>query len=294
MVGDGIGFACRHGGGLEIIDFTQPQTPVSISEVTTLTNSWDVELFGSYAYVADGAGGLAVINVSNTQAPIHLASLETSGSASDVVMGDNLLVVCCGSAGIDVFNLSDPANPALVGHANTSGLATTADIGAGIVYVADWGSVRGYRFEPTFDGDLHLPFKKLAFEGVPPGETEQLAFDCINTGGGPLAVTEIQTFSATITVDPPTSFTVPVGQTHQVILNFAPEVTGFDGTFVRIDSDDPDESVRIFPVVAGNDPNSLQLGDQAPDFTYLDLNGVPHSLSGHLAEVVVLAFFANL
>ena len=134
----------------------------------------------------------------------------------------------------------------------------------------------------------------MAFEGIPPGETEQLTFECINTGGGSLAVTEIQTFSSTITVEPPTSFTVPAGQTHHVILNFSPELPGFDGTFARIDSDDPDESVRIFPVVAGNDPNSLELGEQAPDFTYLDLNGVPHSLSDHLGEVVVLAFFANL
>jgi hypothetical protein len=44
---------------------------------------------------------------------------------------------------------------------------------------------------------------------------------------------------------------------------------------------------------ADDNPQLLNLGEQAPDFTLLDTNGVSHSLSDYLGQVVVLAFFAN-
>ncbi len=141
---NGIGYACRHSDGLELISFDGSGWPAAKSEVTGLVNSWDVDLMGDYAYVADGAGGLAVVNVADPAAPLHLVSMPTSGSATDVVIGGNLAVVCCGSAGIDVFNLDDPTNPLLVGHANTSGLAITASISNSMVYVADWDDVETF------------------------------------------------------------------------------------------------------------------------------------------------------
>lgn len=141
---NGIGYACRHSDGLELITFDGSGWPAAQSEVTGLVNSWDVDLMGDYAYVADGAGGLAVVDVADPVAPLHLASMPTSGSATDVVIGGNLAVLCCGSAGIDVFNLDDPTNPLLVGHANTSGLAITASISNSMVYVADWDDVEAF------------------------------------------------------------------------------------------------------------------------------------------------------
>ncbi len=141
---NGVGYACRHADGLEIITFDSNKLPISESQVTTLTNSWDVALLGNYAYVADGIGGLAVVNVADLASPVHLSSLPTSGSASDVVLGNNLAVVSCGSAGIDVFTLADPSAPVLVGHANTSGLAITSAIIDNTVYVADWDDVEAF------------------------------------------------------------------------------------------------------------------------------------------------------
>ena len=144
---DGIGYACRHGDGLEIIDFTQKNNPVTLGEVLSLSNAWDVVLQGHIAYVADGIGGLAVINVANPTAPVHLLSLPTSGSANDVVVNGNVAVVCCGSAGIDIFTLDNPASPVLAGNANTSGLAITAALVGNMVYVADWDDVESFNLD---------------------------------------------------------------------------------------------------------------------------------------------------
>ena len=331
---DDIGYACRHGDGLEIIDFSQPATPVNLSEVTTLTNSWDVDLFEDFAYIADGAGGLAVVNIANPMAPVHLSSLPTSGAASDVVVGDNLLVVCCGSAGIDVFNLSDPANPVMVGNANTSGLAITADIGAGIVYVADWDDVeaftltdsadpqpvggentpframglaahddlvvvadwsrvRTYRSGPTILGDIEVGLERLDFGTVPMGGVRDTTFTIGNTGGNSLTVDSISLFSTDFELTSASSFVLEPGQTHEVGIRFTHLSFGFTGTFLRIDSNDPDEALMLFPITGDDNPNNLDIGQEAPDFTLTDMEGVVHNLNDLQGRVVVMAFFAN-
>jgi len=330
----GIGYACRHSDGLEIIDFEDKQFPVSLSEITTLVNAWDVDLLNDHAYVADGAGGLAVIDVSNLLAPVHLMSLETSGSASDVVVGDGLLVVCCGSAGIDVFTLDDPANPVLAGHANTSGLAITASVAGSTVYVADWDDVeafdlsnpsnpvfaggentpframglaakddlvvvadwsrvRTYRTGPTLSPDIEVSVEEIVFNHVPLGGMRDTTFTIGNTGGSDLAVGSITVFSASFEVTTENSFILQPGQTREVGLRFSHVEFGFDGTFLRIDSADSDEAVILMPISGDNNPNNLDLGQPAPDFTLTDMGGVVHNLHDYQGRVVVLAFFAN-
>ncbi len=290
---DNIVYVADGSGGLAVIDATNPAAPVHLLSLPTAGAAVDVCVSNGLALVALGSAGVDVFDIDDPANPHWLGNYNSSALAISMeAAGDTLYLADWDD--IEVIDLSFPTSPHRIGFEMAPLRAMGLAARGNEVILADWGSVRGYRFEPTFDGDLHLPFTKLAFEGVPPGSTEQISFDCINTGGGSLVVTGIQTFSETITLEPPSSFTVPPGQTHQVILNFTPELPGFDATFLRIDSDDPDESFRIFPVVAGNDPNSLQLGEEAPDFTYLDLNGTAHSLSDHLGEVVILAFFANL
>lgn len=140
MQGDFI-FACRHDQGFEVINISDPANPVTESEITSLTNSWDLALTGSHAFVADGAGGLAVVDITNPVQPVHLTSVSTSGPAVDVDVEGTTAVVCVGSGGIDIFDISTPSAPVLSGSANTSGLAMTAALVGNLVYVADWDDV---------------------------------------------------------------------------------------------------------------------------------------------------------
>ena len=329
-----MAYACRHGDGLEIIDFSQGMIPVTRSEVNGLVNSWDVDLLGDYAYVADGAGGLAVINIADAFAPQHLMSLETSGSANDVVVGNNLLVVSCGSAGIDVFTLDDPANPVLVGHANTSSLAITADIIGNTVYVADWDDVetfdltnpafpqpmggentpvramglaaqgdlvfvadwshlRLYRTGPTVLGDIEVSVENIDFGNTPVGAVRDTTILVGNTGGQDIFVIEVVDFSNSYTITTPSSFTIPAGETVEVGIRFEHLNPGYEGTFLRIVSNDPDEGLITLPMTADDDPNFLDVGEIAPPFMLTDMGGVTHTLLENTGRVVVMAFFAN-
>jgi len=329
-----IAYACRHGDGLEIIDFSQGMNPITKGQVTSLCNAWDVDLNGDYAYVADGVGGLAVIEISDPTAPQYLTSLSTSGSANDVVVGSNLAVVCCGSAGIDIFTLDDPANPLRVGHANTSSLAITADLigttvyvadwddvetfdlsnpslplPAGgentpvramglaarddLVYVADWSHLRLYRTGPSTFGDIEVTVDHLDFGNIPVGSFRDTTFTIGNTGGQDLNIDQIMDFSDSYTITTPTSFTIAPGQSEEVGIRFEHLNAGYEGTFLRISSDDKDESIVSFPMTADDNPGSLNIGEEAPYFSLTDMGGIVHTLLENQGRVVVMAFFAN-
>nr|MBC8367970.1 hypothetical protein [bacterium] len=100
---DDLLVAARHGDGLELIDVTNPSAPVTLSELTTLSDAWDLEIRGDLVYVADGSGGLRVVDIANPLAPFLQSSFPTSGFAKDVDVSENLAVVACGSSGFDVF-----------------------------------------------------------------------------------------------------------------------------------------------------------------------------------------------
>ena len=158
-------YACRHSNGLEVVDISTPNTPVTAAVVSGLTNAWDVELSGQHAFVADGAGGLAVVDISNPGLPILVTSVPTSGAAVDVDVDGALAVVCTGSSGIDIFDVANPAAPVLVGSANTSGLAITAAIAGTQVFVADWDDVEVFDLStpsmPTPMGGEDTPVRAM-------------------------------------------------------------------------------------------------------------------------------------
>jgi len=327
-------YACRHDNGLEVVNVTVPGSPVTVAEVTGLVNSWDVELSGQHAFVADGAGGLAVVDITDPNLPILVTSVPTSGSAVDIDVSGTTVVVCNGSAGIDIFDVSDPTAPVLVGSANTSGLAITAAIAGTLVYVADWDDVetfdisnpalptpvggedtpvramgldarsdlvvvadwsrvRLFRTGPTTRGDIHVTTKSINFGNVPVGATVDTSFTIGNTGGGAVNVTLVEDFGPNFTILDPGPFIIPAGGTREVGVRFFHAAAGYDATFIKIHSDDTDESSVTFPVQADDNPQVLSLGNIAPGFIHLDTENVIHSLSGYQGRVVVMAFFAN-
>ncbi len=327
-------YAARHADGVEVFDLSDPLDPVTVAEVTSLTNAWDLAFKGDFALVADGIGGLAILDVSDPTTPVHLTSLPTSGAAVDVDVAGDLAVVANGSAGVDIFDISDPTDPLLVSTFNTSGLAITLDATGDLVFVADWDDVevidvsdpaaptpagwentpmramglaaegdlvvvadwsriRLYRYGPTTRGDIDLSVDGIAFGNVPVGATVDTTFTVSNSGGGPINVTEVIDFGDNFVVQPPNAFTVAPGESHEVTVSFTHAEPGYDATFMRVDSDDVDEWRVTLPLTADDNPNSLDIGEQAPDFSLTDRDGVVHRLSDYEGRIVVLAFFAN-
>jgi len=332
-VASGRLFACRHGDGLQILSLQDPATPWEMAVFADLTNAWDVEVRDGLAYIADGIGGLAIVDVSDPANPFLAGRFASLGATVDVALHGDVAVIVSGSAGLELVDISDPTAPVQLGHYNTSALAITvavdgdrayvadwddievvdisvptAPVAVGrentpvrvmgldardnLVYVADWAQMRIYDFGPTARGDIELPVI-IEFGDVPSGVAIDTTFTVANTGGGILNVTNIQTFDETYIVSPPLSFSLAPGESRDVPLRYDNQEPGFDVTFIRVDSDDTDESEVIFPVTGEPDPGDLELGDEAPNFALFDLDGTPHRLSQQRGRVVVLAFFAN-
>ena len=88
-------------------------TPLSFIDLGGPGNNVDVS--GSYAYVAAGAAGLKVVDVSDRTRPQIVATLSLPGTLNDVKLAGARAFVAAGSAGLHVVDGSNPRTPRLLG-----------------------------------------------------------------------------------------------------------------------------------------------------------------------------------
>jgi hypothetical protein len=288
----GYAFVADGADGMAVLDLSDPAAPVHLYSLPTSSAAMDIELSGDLALLACGSAGVEIFDIADPLAAAWVGNYDSSGLAIHLdTVGDLLFIADWDD--VEVADISVPESPSPAGWERTPvramGLAAVGDL----VYVADWARLMVYDYGPTGSGDIHVPLRGFEFGDVPVGETADTTFTVFNSGGATLQVTDVRTFNPNFVVQPPTSFAIPAGDSHLVGLSFTHAAPGFDGTFLRIDSDDPDESQLSFPVAGDDNPDYLNTGEAAPEFTLLDMAGASHTLSDYLGQVVVLSFFAN-
>jgi hypothetical protein len=110
-------------------------TPLSQIAIPGYANNVDVN--GTYAYVAAGAEGLQVVNVANPSSPVIVAARDTVGNADDVRIVGNLAYVADGTNGLVIMNIATPTNPVIVGSVNTAGEAVDVWVSGNFAYIAN-------------------------------------------------------------------------------------------------------------------------------------------------------------
>lgn len=126
--------------GLYVFDITDPVQPVFVSRYPGLiSQGYDVEVQGNYAYVSDKNGGMEVIDVSDPANPattgyVYLPdvgySVDVDGSFAYVA---NYIL-----GGVQAVDVSNPASPEIAGYYTRSGcFALGATIEGSYVYLAD-------------------------------------------------------------------------------------------------------------------------------------------------------------
>jgi hypothetical protein len=131
--------------GLQIVNVSNPGSPVVVGSLDTPGNANDVRVVGNVAYVADGFGGLRMIDVSNPSAPVFLGAFDTPGEANDVVVVNSIAFVADGTSGLQIISVSSPAAPLLVRQVDTPGTARGVDVFENIAVVADDSPSNGLR-----------------------------------------------------------------------------------------------------------------------------------------------------
>ncbi len=127
------------GGGVVIIDDTDPNNPIEIARFKTrgLVSGLSYVATNQVLYIATGLGGLEIWNLSNVNSPSRIGFLYTSDRAYGVVVIGSYAYIADGGAGIQIVNISNPANPVLIGSCNTPGTAYKIDVVGSYAYVAD-------------------------------------------------------------------------------------------------------------------------------------------------------------
>lgn len=291
LVGD-LAYVADGLGGLAVVDVAVPSAPVHLTSIPTSGAAVDVVIHRTVAAVCNGSAGVDLFDLADPAAPSPLSTVNTSALAITAAFaGDTLYVADWDD--VEAFDLSNPAAPTPAGGEDTPIRAMGLDARPGLVAVADWSRLRLYRPGPTTDADLHVPVEGIDFGMVPFGANVDTVITIGNTGGAPLNVSQIRDFDPQFTVDPAGPLTILPGQTVDLTIVFNHTEPGYDATFIRIDSDDPDEADVSFPVSGDDNPYLLDVGNPAPAWIHADTDGVVHHLPDYLGRVVVMAFFAD-
>jgi len=127
------------GGGLHIIDVSNPAAPVEVGAVGTPGAAFDVDVVDGLAYVAGGSSGLRIIDVSNPAAPVEVGALDIPGDARGVAVLGGLAYVAVRGApprffGLRIIDVSNPAAPVEVG-AVVPGAVGNVEVVEGLAYL---------------------------------------------------------------------------------------------------------------------------------------------------------------
>jgi len=125
------------GGGLRIVNVSDPINPVEVGSCQTPDYALDVAVSGNYAYIADDWGGLRIIDVSDPTAPWEVGFYDTPGDAWHVVIDGHCAVVADYDSGFYIIDVSYPDEPRLLGYYDTPGQCRSVAIDGELVYVAD-------------------------------------------------------------------------------------------------------------------------------------------------------------
>ncbi|MDD1422766.1 cadherin domain-containing protein, partial [Dolichospermum sp. ST_sed1] len=98
--------------GLQIIDISNPTTPILKGNYDTSDRAFGVQVVGNYAYVADGDSGLQIIDISNPTNPTLKGNYDTSGNAFGVQVVGNYAYVADAHGGLKIINVSEFTNQA--------------------------------------------------------------------------------------------------------------------------------------------------------------------------------------
>ncbi|GAA6622056.1 DUF4347 domain-containing protein [Scytonema sp. NUACC26] len=121
---------------LQIIDITNPDSPVLKGSYNTSSTAFEVKVEGNYAYIAGGYSGMQIIDVSDVTKPTFKGSFDTSYNVFGVSLVGNLVYIADGNMGVQVLDVSNPVDPKSVGTYQTTGMAKGVFVVNNQAYIA--------------------------------------------------------------------------------------------------------------------------------------------------------------
>ena len=108
------------GSSMVIADFSDPTNLVEEGSVNFPAIVSDVEVAGSYAYVAARNKGLRIIDISDSSNPIEVGSHDSLSYVREVVISGNYAYLAT-NPGMRIIDITDPSAPVEAGRVETEG-----------------------------------------------------------------------------------------------------------------------------------------------------------------------------
>ena len=124
--------------GLQVIDASNPTSPVWRGWYDTPGYAEDVALADNLAYIVDATSGLQIIDISDPAQLWRRGGYDTSGYAQGIALSGSLAYVADGNSGLQIIDASNPAAPVRRGGYDTPGYAVDVAIAGNLAFVADW------------------------------------------------------------------------------------------------------------------------------------------------------------
>jgi hypothetical protein len=86
-------YLARSFDGLDVLDVTDPASIVFLTNLPSVSGSYEVSLSGARAVTAEGDDGIGVLDIANLSSPISLGRYASEGFTSDVEMNDEFAFV---------------------------------------------------------------------------------------------------------------------------------------------------------------------------------------------------------
>jgi len=126
------------GGGLFIVDITDPLHPDKIGEIN-LNNSYSyiLEINDHYAYCLSDSLGLSIVDYSNPHLPVLVGQcLFKEGKNQALAIIGNYIYACIDYYGIKIIDISDPTNPIEKNHFPNTYISTDILVKDTLAYYA--------------------------------------------------------------------------------------------------------------------------------------------------------------
>lgn len=123
--------------GLQIIDITNPSSPVLSGSYDTPGYAVNTAISGNKVYVSDGYSGLQIININDPKLPVLEGNYDTPNSALGVNILNGYAYVADHNSGLQIINVATPLIPVLAGNYDTPGMAYDIALSDNYIYIAD-------------------------------------------------------------------------------------------------------------------------------------------------------------
>ncbi len=169
VVDDTIAFISVHEHGLQIVNFSNPDQPAIIYEITEhlFDTPYEVVLGDGFAYLTLG-WNLIVFDIADLSNPILADSVHMRGDVRKMDLVDNYLFLA--NEDLSVFDVSDPYNIIELGYCMTPGRSRDVIYHNEHIFLADGASVTVFRLNITSitdDPDPHLPSSFVLSQNYP-------------------------------------------------------------------------------------------------------------------------------